>query len=99
MVPPPVLTGGLLWAGSVLAIFEVFAWSVLFSLLLNRVLWATVLGAVTAALFGFYAAQGLVAIMLSTAQPDYYVESMPLRDGGAHAPGCRCRARSTLVRP
>ena len=64
---PPVLTGGVLRAGGVLAIFEVFAWTVLFSLLLNRVLWATVLGAVTASLFGFYVAQGLVAVMLSEA--------------------------------
>lgn len=83
-VPPPTyLTGGLMWAGSILAVFEVFAWAVLFSLLLGRVLWATVLGAVAAASFGVFAAQQLVAGVLylfaNMTQPDYFVESMPLR--------------------
>lgn len=83
-VPPPTyLTGGLMWAGSILAVFEVFAWAVLFSLLLGRVLWATVLGAVAAAFFGVFAAQQLVAGVLylfaNMTQPDYFVESMPLR--------------------
>jgi hypothetical protein len=78
---------GLLWAGGVVAffvllvLFELFVWAVFFSLILRRVLWATVLAAAAPVVIGVLTVPGLEPITQEMFRRgiDSYSVSLPPR--------------------
>jgi len=79
---PPSTQHWITWLASLSAIAEVLAWSILFSLLLQRVIWATVCGAVTAAITGLVAVPNTILSMrdiIPTTDIDYFTSTLPMR--------------------
>ena len=73
--------GGELWGGGLLAAWEVYAWSLLFSLLLDRPLLAAVLGVLVPSAFVHVAAPAVVGFDYQSVGFRHYLALVPWRVG------------------